>query len=183
LAAYGFALANGVLLITSRSDWLTLVSGQGNRLYCGNFGFVSVGEPAQAQDPISPGSTLVYHHGPGTRSPGEQAGAVWCSPGLLGYTCFVGHKLVKAKRGNSTQSLATTFDRVRTDGNRDTGPCPKLWWGPGTRFGTSGPPSVLETHWHEWSPARIERVVVPGSGALAILAEGREPPHHPQRRL
>jgi hypothetical protein len=26
------------------------------------------------------------------------------------------------------------------------------------RFGTSGPPSVLETHWHEWTPARIETV-------------------------
>jgi hypothetical protein len=52
LAGYGFALANGVLLITSQSDWLSLVSGQGDRLYCGNFGFISQGEGAKAGDLI-----------------------------------------------------------------------------------------------------------------------------------
>ena len=32
------------------------------------------------------------------------------------------------------------------------------------RFGTSGPPSVLETHWHEWSPARLQPVWALGNG-------------------
>jgi hypothetical protein len=162
LAAYGFALANGVLLITSQSDWLTLVSGQGDRLYCGNFGFISQAEGVKAGDLISEhGRKLFATMGRETEVRGEQAGGgLVFARDSLGYTCFVGHKLVKAKRGNLTQSLATTFDRVRRRARRSGyRPMPKTMVGAWHyRFGTSGPPSVLETHWHEWSPARIERV-------------------------
>ncbi len=162
LAGYGFALANGVLLITSQSDWLSLVSGQGDRLYCGNFGFISQAEGVKAGDLISEhGRKLFATMGRETEVRGEQAGGgLVFARDPLGYTCFVGHKLVKAKRGNLTQSLATTFDRVRRRARRSGfRPMPKTMVGAWHyRFGTSGPPSVLETHWHEWSPARIERV-------------------------
>gem|GEM_PF-6130166 len=162
LAGYGFALANGVLLITSQPDWLSLVSGRGDRLYCGNFGFISQAEGVKAGDLISEhGRQLFATMGRETEVREEQSGGgLVFARDPLGYTCFVGHKLVKAKRGNLTQSLATTFDRVRRRARRSGfSPMPKTivgaWY---YRFGTSGLLSVLETHWHEWSPARIERV-------------------------
>lgn len=162
LAADLVALTNGVLLVASRSDWLALLWGQGDRLYCGNFGFVSQGEPALAQDLISSrGQHLFATMGRETEVRGEQAGGgLVFARDQLGYTCFVGHKLVKAKRGNLTNALATTFDRVRRRARKSgLRPMPKTLVGAWHyRFGTSGPPSILETHWHEWSPARIEQV-------------------------
>ncbi|HEY9753412.1 MAG TPA: hypothetical protein V6C46_10700, partial [Coleofasciculaceae cyanobacterium] len=157
-----FALANGVVLITSQSDWLTLMSGQGDRLYCGNFGFIIQGESALDRDLIpEQGKALFAIMGRETEVRGEQAGGgLVFARDQLGYTCFVGHKLVKAKRGNLTASLSTAFTRVRQQ-SRKSGFRPMLKNMVGAyhyRFGTSGPPSVLETHWHEWSPARLEQV-------------------------
>lgn len=162
MLGYAFGLANGLMLMTSQSDWRTLITGQGDRLYCGNFGFISQGETAKAGDLISDhGNKLFAIMGQETEVRGEQAGGgLVFARDLLGYTHFVGHKLVKAKRGKLTTALASTFTRIRQEARR-SGLRPMAATMVGAwhyRFGTSGPPSVLETHWHEWSPARLEPV-------------------------
>ncbi|XGB43880.1 MAG: hypothetical protein LVS60_09475 [Nodosilinea sp. LVE1205-7] len=98
---------------------------------------------------------------------GEQAGGgLVFARDLLGYTHFVGHKLVKAKRGKLTTTLASSFTRIRQEARRSgLRPMPVTTVGAWHyRFGTSGPPSVLETHWHEWSPARLQPVWALGNG-------------------
>jgi len=92
---------------------------------------------------------------------GEQAGG-----GLVpatdssGHVRFVGHKVVNNKRKNLTYHLESGFARKRQQairaGYRPLGTSSTAAWH--YRFGTSGPPSVLETHWHERCPARIDRV-------------------------
>jgi hypothetical protein len=120
ILGYSFGLANGMMLITSQSDWVTLITGQGDRLYCGNFGFISHGETARAGDLISDhGNKLFAIMGQETEVRGEQAGGgLVFARDLLGYTHFVGHKLVKAKRGKLTTVLSSTFTRIRQNARR-----------------------------------------------------------------
>jgi hypothetical protein len=92
---------------------------------------------------------------------GEQAGGgLVLASDSSGHVRFVGHKVVNKKRNNLTHHLESGFARKRRQairaGYRPLGTGTTAAWH--YRFGTSGPPAVLETHWHEWSPARIDRV-------------------------
>jgi hypothetical protein len=79
---------------------------------------------------------------------------------LCARTVFVGKKIVNKKRDNLTNSLETAFAAERRKSSL-TGIAPLessvmgVWH---YRFGTSGPPAVEETHWHEWMSARTEKV-------------------------
>ena len=73
---------------------------------------------------------------------------------------FVGHKVVNKQRRKLAYHLESGFARKRQQairaGYRPLGTSTTAAWY--YRFGTSGPPSVLETNWHEWCTARIDRV-------------------------
>lgn len=150
------------LALASRTDWQTIVNGRASILYCGNFGVIASAEVAGRHELLSPQAIRLFHRmGQETEVRGAQAGG-----GLVmaldrrGDTCFVGHKIVNAKRGDLTPSLEAAFCKVRQRARRlGCRPHPAgllaCWH---YRFGTSGPPAVRETHWHEWSPARQARL-------------------------
>jgi hypothetical protein len=154
--------ANACLVVASRSDLLTLVSGRGRHLYCGNFGFITAPEAAPRGELLSARAIERFARmGRETELRGAQAGG-----GLVmtrdrhGLDCFVGHKIVNAKRGDLTTALEAGFRRRRRRAHRaGCRPHPAgllaSWH---YRFGTSGPPAVRETHWLEWTPARLRRL-------------------------
>ena len=153
---------NLLILISSRTDLITAFTGQAERLYCGNFGFVGRRKPSSSQNLIPEQvvklSTIM---GSETEIRGEQAGGgLTLGRDQQGQTVFIGHKIVNSRRGNLTQSLEASFSRIRRHATR-MGVQPMessiigAWH---YRYGTSGPPSVEETHWHEWTPAKIKTV-------------------------
>ncbi len=157
-----FMAANALAVLLSYSDVVAIKTGQADFLYCGNFGFIG-----QKTDPSMQGLMPPYWldlfktMGRETEIRGEQAGGgltIVQDSSKRNY--FVGDKIVKAKRGNLTQSLESVFYRTR-DRAWQAGFRPRydnvlgVWH---YRFGTSGPPSVLETHWHEWTPPTLETV-------------------------
>lgn len=157
-----FAIANVIILVCSISDAVAIVSGRADYFYCGNFGLI-----AQKTDPQLEGLIpqrwleLFKTMGCETEVRGEQAGGgMTIAQDWSGRSYFVGDKIVNAKRSNLTQSLEKVFHGTRDRAWR-AGYRPRyntimgVWH---YRFGTSGPPSVLETHWHEWSPDRLEKV-------------------------
>jgi len=159
---WSFLVSNAVLLIFSRTDWSSLWTGQATYFYCGNFGFIAEQEDIRDNELLSrQGIERFQIMGHETEVRGEQAGG-----GLVlardnsGHVRFVGHKVVNKKRKNLTYHLESGFSRKRQQairaGHRPIGTSTTAAWH--YRFGTSGPPSVLETHWHEWCPARIDRV-------------------------
>jgi hypothetical protein len=154
----GLILSNLWLALASRSDLQAILSGQGTRLYCGNFGLIAAPQSWGEKDLLSDRAIQIFHRmGRETELRGAQAGG-----GLVmtldrqGNNCFVGHKIVNAKRGDLTPSLEAGFRRrrrqARHGGCRPHPACLMACWH--YRFGTSGPPAVRETHWQEWSPAR-----------------------------
>ena len=155
-------VANGMLVASSRSAWLAIATGRADRFYCGNFGFIARKTDPQHQGLI-PQSWLDLFKTMGreTEIRGEQAGGgLTLAQDWSGRTYFVGDKIVNAKRSNLTRSLESLFYRTRDQAWR-AGFRPRCSTITGVwhyRFGTSGPPSVLETHWHEWSPAHLEPI-------------------------
>lgn len=156
-----FAGLNFLLLLSSRTDWLTVISGQAQRLYCGNFGFVGLCHHSPQKLLPAPVVSLFRVMGQETEIRGAQAGgALTLALHPSGQTVFVGHKKVNSKRGNLTQSLEKSFERVRKKAVREgIQPLKEValaaWH---YRFGTSGPPSIEETHWHEWCAAQRETI-------------------------
>ena len=92
---------------------------------------------------------------------GEQAGGgLVIGQNREQQTVFVGEKVVNRKRDNLTKSLEAAFASVRRK-SRSQKIAPLELSTTGVwhyRFATSGPPAVIETHWHEWMGARQERV-------------------------
>jgi hypothetical protein len=154
--------ANGVLLVASRSDWQAILSGRAPLFHCGNFGFISAPEMPMAGE-LLPKSAIARFRTMAmeTEIRGAQAGGgLVLARDRRGLSCFVGHKLVNAKRGHLTKALEAGFRRQRHRAVRSgCRPVPSsllaAWH---YRFGTSGPPAVRETHWHEWSPAQGRRL-------------------------
>jgi hypothetical protein len=157
-----FMGANGLLVFSSLSDLAAFASGSADYFNCGNFGFVGKRPPHSGDDLLPQNVVEIFKAmGRETEIRGEQAGG-----GLIlacdqeNNSVFVGKKVVNRKRDNLTQSLETAFASVRQKAaaagikpleSTVTG----VWH---YRYGTSGPPDVLETHWHEWMPARDEIV-------------------------
>jgi len=154
--------SNAVLLVCSGTDWSALLTGQATRFYCGNFGFIAEQEEVCANELLSRrGIERFQIMGHETEVRGEQAGGgLVVASDSSGHVRFVGHKVVNKRRKNLTYHLESAFARKRRQaaraGYRPLGSSTTAAWH--YRFGTSGPPSVLETHWHEWCPARIDRV-------------------------
>ncbi|MFN9619348.1 MAG: hypothetical protein ACK55X_06515 [Synechococcaceae cyanobacterium] len=154
------------MALLSRSDLDAVLTGQGRRLQCGNFGVITVPE-APLQGDLLPGAVLRLYErmGKETELRGSQAGG-----GLMltrdrdGSPRFIGHKILNAKRGDLTASLEAGFRRrrrlARLAGSRcDPATLLACWH---YRFGTSGPPAVQETHWLQWLPARRRPIYTPG---------------------
>jgi hypothetical protein len=95
-----------------------------------------------------------------TETRGEQAGGGVVFARDEDRVVFVGKKVVNQKRQNLTQSLEAAFAPVRHQATLsgakalDTAVI-GVWH---YRYATSSPPAVLETHWHEWMPARTAEV-------------------------
>jgi len=153
---------NLVIFISSISDIQAFITGMASRFYCGNFGFICQrlddDEPVLLPERMR---NMYYLMGRETEIRGEQAGG-----GLVivgdphQQIVFVGKKIVNKKRDNLTNSLEKAFagERKKSQGAKHkpldhsvTG----VWH---YRFGTSGPPAVAETHWHEWLGARQVKV-------------------------
>ncbi len=154
--------ANLALLLASRSDWCATVSGRGSRLHCGNFGFISGPTPSPPGE-LLPSCAIerLRTMGLETEIRGTQAGGALVLVGdRHGDPGFVGHKLVNAKRGQLTAAMEASFGRRRRQAARAghrplaTGLLAACHY----RFGTSGPPEVIETHWHGWCPAQRRRL-------------------------
>ena len=159
-----FATANLLILISSRTDLMAMVTGQAELLYCGNFGFVGLRHisPNEETELLPEGVLSLFRiMGAETEIRGEQAGGGLCvGRDRYRQTVFVGQKIVNSKRGKLTESLERAFRKTRKKAIR-SGVKPLKSTAIGAwhyRFGTSGPPSVRETHWHEWCQARIETV-------------------------
>lgn len=160
---------NLYLVVISRTDWIAVWSGRCDRLYCGNFGFVGYRYVSEKYHDLSDRPCLLPTRvvnifrtmGHSTEVRGAQAGGgLTIGKNRQGQPLFVGHKLVNSRRGNLTQALEQRFSKVRRrsiqNGVRPMSSSIMAAWH--YRYGTSGPPSVLETHWHEWTPARVETV-------------------------
>lgn len=159
---WAFITANLAIALSSGSDIAALFTGVASNFYCGNFGFICQ-RRGDDEKVLLPERMLnmYYQMGRETEIRGEQAGG-----GLViaedhhEQIVFVGKKVVNRKRDNLTSSLETAFATERKKSKASkifpldhsvTG----VWH---YRFGTSGPPAVAETHWHEWMGARPENV-------------------------
>ena len=129
---------------------------------CGNFGFLGKRTPEDGQALLPARVLNIFKQmGHETEIRGEQAGG-----GLISarnsdnQTVFVGKKVLNKKRDNLTHSLEAAFAPERYEAARKgTKPSESIVAGMWHyRYGTSSPPSILETHWHEWMPARVATV-------------------------
>lgn len=125
---------------------------------CGNFGLIGRRLPVDSQALLPARVVEVFKKmGRETELRGEQAGG-----GLVvarnqdNQVLFVGKKILNQRRGNLTRSLESAFApvrrKVRSQGIQPLESVITAVWH--YRYGTSSPPSILETHWHEWMPAR-----------------------------
>lgn len=162
MALWCLLVANGLVLLLSRSDFQSLLTGEGAFLWCGNFGLITVPARNRAGDLLPKELLEIYQlMGRETEVRGSQAGGgLVLSQDRAGQPLFIGHKLVNAKRGDLTQALETGFWRrrrlARFRGVRPHHRTLLACWH--YRFGTSGPPAVQETHWLEWTPAQTRRL-------------------------
>lgn len=129
---------------------------------CGNFGFLGKRLPQDKVD-LLPGRVVEIFKTMGreTEIRGEQAGGgVIFARDRADRVVFVGKKLVNQKRQNLTQSLETAFAATRhkaaSSGAKALNEAVVGIWH--YRYATSSPPAILETHWHEWMPARFADV-------------------------
>jgi hypothetical protein len=155
-------VANLAIAVSSCTDIAACFTGMATDFYCGNFGFICQ-RLEQDEKVLLPERMLnmYYLMGRETEIRGEQAGGgLVVAEDRQQQTVFVGKKIVNKKRDNLTSSLETAFAKERkksqavqiTPLNHSvTG----VWH---YRFGTSGPPAVAETHWHEWIGARQAKV-------------------------
>jgi hypothetical protein len=156
------AIANLLIAFCSWTDFYALATGIGENFYCGNFGFICQRQKGDQDKLLSERMTNIYYQmGRETEIRGEQAGGgLVVAQNQDQQIVFVGDKIVNRKRDNLTNSLEKTFALVRRK-SQHNGIKPLETSTTGVwhyRFGTSGPPAVIETHWHEWMSARLERV-------------------------
>jgi hypothetical protein len=124
---------------------------------CGNFGFM--GQRFETDDQtLLPTRVIEIFKlmGHETEIRGEQAGGgLVVAQNKNNQVHFVGEKVVNRKRHNLTQALEAAFASTRhkatVAGIQPLDAITAVWH---YRYGTSSPPKILETHWHEWVPAR-----------------------------
>ena len=149
--------SNLAIAISSYSDFVALYTGIAERFYCGNFGFICKRRKDDAGVLLPERMLNMYHQmGRETEIRGEQAGGgLVIAKNRQQQTIFVGKKVVNKKRDNLTTSLEVAFAAERKKQAARIIPAQHsvtgVWH---YRFGTSGPPAVAETHWHEWSGDR-----------------------------
>ncbi|OWY63321.1 hypothetical protein B7486_53750 [cyanobacterium TDX16] len=155
---------------------------------CGNFGFL--GQRNASDDPrqLLPERVVNIFHEMGreTEIRGEQAGGgLVVATNRDRQTVFVGKKVVNKKRDNLTKSLETAFAVERRKaalaGIKPLESTVMGVWH--YRFGTSGPPAVLETHWHEWMSARQASIWQFLEGEWVHQYKNVNHSDHPQRRF
>jgi hypothetical protein len=170
-----FIASNGLLVLSSLSDIAAFVSGSAECFNCGNFGFVGKRTLASEKDLLPQKIVEVFKiMGRETEIRGEQAGGgLVLARNPQNQTVFVGKKVVNQKRDNLTRSLETAFASVRhravAKGIKPLESTTVGAWH--YRYGTSGPPDILETHWHEWMPARCENVWSIKAGKWSCLSK------------
>jgi hypothetical protein len=129
---------------------------------CGNFGFLGKRLPQDNADLLPARVVDIFKTmGRETEIRGEQAGGgVVFARDRADQVVFVGKKVVNLKRQNLTQSLETKFAAARRQaagkGSKALDKAVVGIWH--YRYATSSPPAILETHWHEWMPARFANV-------------------------
>jgi hypothetical protein len=130
---------------------------------CGYFGFLGKRIPSDDKALLPARVVEVFQQmGRETEIRGEQAGG-----GLVlahdkeDRVVIVGKKILNQKRGNLTQSLEATFAAVRRQAVlKGIKPLASVVMGVWHyRYGTSSPPAIVETHWHEWMPSRGDNPV------------------------
>ena len=161
LLCQAFIISNLLIAACSWTDIYAVVTGVAENFYCGNFGFICKRKDDDGQELMSERMTNMYNlMGQETEIRGEQAGGGLVVAQQDEQIVFVGKKVVNRKRDNLTKSLETAFASVRRESQSNgvvplQTPTVGMWH---YRFGTSGPPAIIETHWHEWMEARTERV-------------------------
>ena len=161
-----FASANLFIILTSVSDIVAILTGKAACFNCGNFGFLGERLPTDGNQLLPDRVIDIFHTmGKETEVRGEQAGGGTTFARLGGSSLeenrrdriiFVGDKVVNLKRQNLTQTLESAFSSTRRKAKRLgakplTQSVTGMWH---YRYGTSSPPSLSETHWHEWIPER-----------------------------
>lgn len=157
-----FVGANLLTVFSSLSDIAAFVKGMADCFNCGNFGFVGKRHPDDGRELLPERVVEMFKKmGRETEIRGAQAGG-----GLVlarnkdKQVVCVGKKILNKKRGNLTKSLEAAFALVRRKavfyGTKPLASAVMGIWH--YRYGTSGPPAILETHWHEWTPARYADV-------------------------
>ncbi len=129
---------------------------------CGNFGFLGKRKESDNNDLLPKRVIDIYQKmGEETEVRGEQAGGgLTLSATEKGNLIFVSQKIVNRKRKNLTKSLEMSFKVARKQAIKE-GQKPLntnimgVWH---YRYATSSPPSLLETHYHQWLPARLKQV-------------------------
>ena len=154
--------ANLLIILSSLSDLTALVTGEARCFNCGNFGFLGKRLPSDGRD-LLPGRVVEIFKTMGceTEIRGEQAGGgVILARDRANQVMFVGKKVVNQKRHNLTQSLEAAFAGTRhkatVAGARALEEAVLGVWH--YRYATSSLPTLLETHWHEWTPTRTANV-------------------------
>jgi hypothetical protein len=157
-----FVGANLLVIFSSLSDLVAVVTGEATCFNCGNFGFV--GKRLASDDrSLLPARVVDIFKTMGceTEIRGEQAGGgVVFAQDRADRVVFIGTKVVNRKRQNLTQSLEAAFAPVRNQAMRAGAQAVDaaivgVWH---YRYATSSLPAVVETHWHEWMPARTVNV-------------------------
>ncbi|GAA6615658.1 hypothetical protein [Scytonema sp. NUACC26] len=157
-----FIVANLLLAFTSLSDIAAFVTGIADYFNCGNFGLVGKRNPKDRNELLPKRFVEIYQKmGRETEVRGEQAGG-----GLVfardrnKQIVLVGKKIVNIKRDNLTKSLEAAFAWIRKKAVlAGIKPLESTIMGAWHyRYGTSSAPSILETHWHEWTSARSASV-------------------------
>ena len=150
--------ANLVAIFSSLSDLVAVFTGEATCFNCGNFGFVGKRLAHDGDALLPPRVVEIFHQmGCETEIRGEQAGGgIVFARDRTNRVVFVGKKVLNQKRRNLTQSLETVFELVRqqaiqTGAKAVDEAIVGVWH---YRYATSSPPAILETHWHEWMPAR-----------------------------
>jgi hypothetical protein len=158
-----FVGANLLIIVSSLSDLVAVVTGEATCFNCGNFGFVGKRLTSDDNSLLPPRVVEIFKTmGCETEIRGEQAGGgvVLARDARADRVVFVGIKVVNRKRQNLTQSLEAAFAPVRHQAIRagaravDTA-IVGVWH---YRYATSSLPAIVETHWHEWMPARTTAV-------------------------
>jgi hypothetical protein len=159
---YSIVGANFLLIVSSLSDITAAVTGEATCFNCGNFGFVGKRLPQDGHHLLPARVVEIFKTmGRETEIRGEQAGGgVVFARDRAHRVRFVGKKVVNQKRKNLTQSLEAAFAPVRLKatlvGAKALDMAVVGVWH--YRYATSSPPAILETHWHEWMPARSAQV-------------------------